>query len=108
MPPHRRPWIDWQRGLAVLLMIEVHALDAWLAPAARRGALHGGLAMLGGFAAPSFLFLAGVSLVLGDVARERRGESASTRRATALRRAGWLLGVAYAFRLAEYVLGGMF
>ena len=108
MSPHRRLWIDWQRGLAVLFMVEVHALDAWLAPAAPRGALHGVLTMLGGFAAPSFLFLAGLSLAMGDAARERRGESAWGRRATALRRAASLLVVAYLFRLAEYLLGGMF
>mgnify|MGYP003512960282 CR=1 FL=1 len=36
-PPRRKLWLDWQRGLAVLFMIEVHVLDAWLAPDARSG-----------------------------------------------------------------------
>jgi uncharacterized membrane protein len=107
MAPRRKLWTDWQRGLAVLLMIEVHAVDAWLAPAPAPGALHAALTMLGGFAAPSFLFLAGLSQILGDAKLARRGASAAERRATALWRAGWLLGVAYAFRLLEYVLGGM-
>ncbi len=89
-------------------MVEVHTLDAWLSPEVRAGAVHDVLRMLGGFAAPSFLFMAGLSQVLGDSALERRGVPLGARRARALRRALWLLGVAYAFRAAEYVLGGMF
>jgi hypothetical protein len=64
--------------------------------------------MVGGFAAPSFLFLAGLSQVLADAALERRGLSGAERRRVALRRAAWLLGAAYAFRALEYVLGARF
>ena len=32
----RRTYIDWARGIAVLLMIEAHTLDAWTRAAARR------------------------------------------------------------------------
>jgi surface polysaccharide O-acyltransferase-like enzyme len=114
----RKLWLDWQRGLAVLFMVEVHVLDAWLTPAARGapwplGLLSGSwitpyvvLNMIGGFAAPGFLFMAGLSQALADAAQERKGIAPGARRAQALRRALWLLGVAYAFRLAEYVLGG--
>ena len=104
----RKLWLDWERGLAVLFMVEVHTLDAWLAPNTGRGALHDILTMIGGFAAPSFLFMAGLSQVLGDTALARRGMLPSERRCKSLSRAVWLLGVAYAFRFAEYVLGGMF
>jgi uncharacterized membrane protein len=104
----RKHWLDWERGLAVLFMVEVHTLDAWLAPGAGRGLLHDVLTMVGGFAAPSFLFMAGLSQVLGDSALARRGVVLSERRRKALSRAIWLLGVAYAFRLGEYALGGMF
>ena len=104
----RKHWLDWERGLAVLFMVEVHTLDAWLAPGSGRGALHDVLRMIGGFAAPSFLFMAGLSQVLGDAALARRGVLPSERRRKSLSRAVWLLGVAYAFRFAEYVLGGMF
>jgi uncharacterized membrane protein len=105
-PPRRKLWLDWQRGLAVLFMIEVHVLDAWLAPGQGRSWPYAVLLMIGGFAAPGFLYMAGLSQALADAAQERRGLEPSARRRQALRRALWLLGVAYGFRLAEYVLGG--
>lgn len=108
MAAPRKLWLDWQRGLAVVCMVEVHALDAWLAPGAGRGPLNDALRMLGGFAAPSFLFMAGLSQVLADARLERRGISSGERCRKALLRALWLLGAAYAFRLLEYVLGGRF
>lgn len=115
--PRRKLWLDWQRGAAVLFMIEVHVLDAWLAPGARGapwpfGLLaagpspHAVLSMIGGFAAPGFLFMAGLSQALADAAQERKGIAPSERRTRALRRALWVLAVAYGFRIAEYVLGG--
>ncbi len=106
MASPRKLWLDWERGLAVLFMVEVHTLDAWLAPGTGRGFTHDVLMMIGGFAAPSFLFMAGLSQVLGDASLARKGVGAPERRRKALLRAAWLLGVAYAFRLAEYVLGG--
>jgi uncharacterized membrane protein len=104
--PRRKLWLDWQRGLAVLFMIEVHVLDAWLRPDARSGAAFDVLRMIGGLAAPGFLYMAGLSQALADAALGRRGVAPALRRAHAVRRALWLLGVAYGFRLAEYVLGG--
>src|SRR5574337_73368 len=106
MAAPRKRWLDRQRGLAVLLMVEVHTLDAWLAPGAGDGVLKDVLLMAGGFAAPAFLFMAGLSQVLGDAAQAARGAPPAERRRRASGRAVWLLGVAYAFRLAEYVLGG--
>ncbi|BDG06134.1 acyltransferase family protein [Anaeromyxobacter oryzae] len=102
----RKLWLDWQRGLAVLFMVEVHVLDAWLSPAARHGGPYAALLMLGGFAAPGFLYMAGLSQALADASQERKGVAPADRRRGALRRAVWLLGVAYGFRLAEYLLGG--
>jgi uncharacterized membrane protein len=106
LPSHRKLWLDWQRGVAVLFMIEVHVLDAWLSRAAPRSGAYALLLMVGGFAAPGFLYMAGLSQALADAAQERRGVAAADRRRGALRRAVWLLGVAYGFRLAEFVLGG--
>ncbi len=106
-PPSRRKlWLDWQRGLAGLVMGEVHALDAWLRPDARGGTAFDVLRMIGGLAAPGFLYMAGLSQALADAALERRGVAPALRRAQAVRRALWLLGVAYGFRIAEYLLGG--
>ncbi|HTP30194.1 MAG TPA: heparan-alpha-glucosaminide N-acetyltransferase domain-containing protein [Anaeromyxobacteraceae bacterium] len=105
--PPRKLWIDWERGLAVLLMVEAHAADAWLVPAAE-GPLRALLHTMGGFAAPLFLFLAGLSQVLVDARWRQRGASARERRRKAVSRAFVLLGVAYVFRFSEYVLGGMY
>ncbi len=102
----RKLWLDWQRGLAVLYMVEWHTYDAWRADAVAAGGWHDAVATVGGFAAPSFLYMAGMSQLLADAAAERKGAAPRARRRHAVRRALWLLGVAYAFRLVEYLLGG--
>ncbi len=102
----RKLWLDWQRGLAVLYMVEWHTYDSWRADAVATGPLHTLLGIVGGFAAPSFLYMAGMSQLLADGALERKGVAVGDRRARAVRRALWLLGVAYAFRFVEFVLGG--
>jgi uncharacterized membrane protein len=104
----RKLWLDWQRGLAVLYMVEWHTYDAWRADAVATGRAHDLVQTVGGFAAPSFLFMAGVSQLLADGAQERRGLAPAARRSGAIRRALWLLGVAYLFRVVEYVLGGAY
>src|SRR5512138_884077 len=101
----RKLWLDWQRGLAVLYMVEWHTYDSWRADAVAHGPSHTALSILGGFAAPSFLYMAGMSQLLADAALERKGLAAGERRRRAVRRALWLLGVAYAFRVVEFVLG---
>jgi hypothetical protein len=102
----RKLWLDWQRGLAVLYMVQWHTYDSWRADAVAQGPLHTFLGHVGGFAAPSFLYMAGMSQLLGDGALEKKGVPAGERRAKAVRRALWLLGVAYAFRVFEFVVGG--
>ena len=69
----RRGYLDWLRGAAVLLMIEAHTMDAWTLPSDRDGWPYRVAIVLGGFAAPAFLFLAGVALALAAASRERRG-----------------------------------
>jgi uncharacterized membrane protein len=60
----RLSYIDWMRGLAILVMIEAHVFDAWTRPSDRQSLAFGVSAVLAGFAAPMFLFLAGVSVAL--------------------------------------------
>ena len=104
----RKLWLDWQRGLAVLYMVEWHTYDSWRADAVAQGGAHDAIATVGGFAAPSFLYMAGMSQLLADAAAERKSVAPGERRLRAARRALWLLGVAYAFRLVEFVLGGAY
>jgi len=106
--PRRKLWLDWQRGLAVLYMVEWHTWDSWRSDAVASGAIHDLMGAIGGFAAPSFLYMAGMSQFLGDAAQERKGVPVPARRQATVRRALWLLGVAYLFRVFEYLAGGAF
>jgi uncharacterized membrane protein len=104
-PPARRlGYIDWMRGLAILIMIEAHVLDAWTRLADRPTRAFAWSAILAGFAAPMFLFLAGVSVSLAASSGERKTGSAATA-AARVRRRGWeVFGLAYLFRLQAYLL----
>ena len=100
----RQGYIDWARGLAVLIMMEAHAFDSWTRDADRHGAGFGYASILGGFAAPLFLFLAGVGVALSAESKLRRGESVE-RASQAVQRRGWqILALALLFRLQEYVV----
>ncbi len=59
-PSRRCDWIDQIRGWAVIVMIEVHMVNAWLLAGLRPGWLN----YLNGLVAPSFTLAAGFSLVL--------------------------------------------
>jgi uncharacterized membrane protein len=61
--PGRLFALDWLRGLAVLVMIQTHAL-ALLQPGLRQGRLFHALMLIDGLVAPTFLFTAGCSLGL--------------------------------------------
>jgi uncharacterized membrane protein len=100
----RLSYIDWMRGLAILIMIEAHVIDAWTRPSDRGSLAFGCAAILAGFAAPMFLFLSGVSAALGASAKARRsGDPAAA--AASVRRRGWqVFGLAYLFRLQAYML----
>jgi uncharacterized membrane protein len=100
----RRGYIDWLRGLAILIMIETHVLDAWTRPADRGSVLFGYAKVLGGFAAPLFLFLAGVAVVFATRARlKKTGSLALAARSVQIR--GWqIFGLALLFRFQAWVL----
>lgn len=100
----RRTYIDWLRGVAVLIMIEWHAIDAWTADSERSGQAFKALAFLGGWAAPLFLFLAGVAVPLAVESHMRRGMTAREASWT-LQKRGWqILLLAHVFRLQSYFL----
>lgn len=99
----RLGYVDWLRGLAVLLMMQTHAYDSWLAPAAKHTPFFGYSRLLGGAPAPLFLFLAGLSL--GLLVERRPGEHRRGVRQS-VRRGLQILGYAFAFRLGLLVTGG--
>lgn len=101
-PRHRLLHIDWHRGLAVLLMIQTHAIDAWLAPEDRGSWLYGKSQLLGGFPAPAFLFLAGLSACLAWGKIDRQELPLGRRLWPAVRRGLQIFGLALLFRFQEF------
>jgi uncharacterized membrane protein len=85
-------------------MIEAHTFDAWTRPANRGTSLFRALAVLGGFAAPLFLWLAGVGGVLSAQAALRRTGSRSEAAARVCRRGLEIFVLAFLFRLQAFVV----
>src|SRR5262249_16052742 len=61
--------VDFARALAILFMIQGHALDVLLAPIYRQGALFSGWLFLRGLTAPTFFTLAGISFTVAGLPR---------------------------------------
>jgi uncharacterized membrane protein len=102
----RRGYLDWLRGLAVLIMIEAHVIDSWTRAADRGTRAFGQSLILGGFGAPLFLFLAGIGVVLSAGSKARRsGDPAAASRAVQ-KRGLQIFALALLFRVQSYVLGG--
>ncbi|MEP7116608.1 MAG: heparan-alpha-glucosaminide N-acetyltransferase domain-containing protein [Acidobacteriota bacterium] len=103
--PTRRVWLDWVRGLAVIIMVLSHVVDAWTRDADRTRTAFYWSTFVGGIAAPAFLFLAGLGTSLSGTAKLRAGLSRASATRALLRR-GWIIfGLAFLFRLQSFVLG---
>ena len=102
----RKGYLDWLRGAAVVLMIQGHAVDSWTRVEDKPHAVYGLISLTWGIAAPLFLFLAGVSLVLAAGARLRQGRSEADAAALARRRGWQIFGLAFLFRLQAWVISG--
>jgi uncharacterized membrane protein len=99
----RRGYIDWLRGIAILIMVEAHTIDSWTRASDRNTVWFGRGQLLGGFAAPLFLFLAGVAVALS--ASAKAGKSDVRTAARMVRYRGWqILLCAWLFRLQAMVL----
>ena len=83
---------DWLRGVAVIVMIQTHALTL-LRPDLRTGAMWARLQWIDGLVAPAFIFAAGFSLALVQV-RGAAGGARWPRLRKTLRRLGEVLLVA--------------
>jgi uncharacterized membrane protein len=100
----RREYLDWLRGVAVLIMIEAHTLDAWTRPGDRASALYKWAVIVGGMGAPLFLLLAGVSVALAATSRASVLGSDAAAAATVRRRGARIYLYAFLFRLQSFVL----
>src|SRR5437870_12655460 len=99
---NRLTYLDWMRGLGVLIMLQGHVIDSWVRPQDRSGEWFWLSQFLGGLPAPIFLFLVGVSLALVLDRLRLKGASPWQLAMKVLRRSGWILFLAYAFRFEQY------
>jgi uncharacterized membrane protein len=100
----RRPSIDWLRGLAVLFMIAWHSMDAWTATTDLTSVGFSLVLFTAGWAAPLFLFLAGVSVPFAGATRLAAGVS-NSEASWALQKRGWqIFGLAHLFRFQSFLL----
>ena len=101
----RRGYLDWVRGLAVLIMIQAHVLDSWTRLDARGAWQFRWAIIVAGFGAPMFLFLAGTSAALSAGSKERRtGDRRAAARAV-MKRGVWIFFLAFVFRVQALILG---
>ena len=100
----RRAYIDWARGLAVLIMMQWHGVDAWVRPADRASRGFGYLGIIGGAAAPLFLWLAGLAVVMALEKTASRGTTRWAAAMTGVRRGFQIFGLAFVFRAQSFVL----
>jgi uncharacterized membrane protein len=106
-PPGNRPrrrYIDWARGVAVLVMIEAHTIDAWTRAADRESIAFRNARIVGGFAAPLFLWLAGIAAVLAAAATLRRTGSRAAAVEAVCRRGLEIFILAFLFRIQAFIV----
>jgi uncharacterized membrane protein len=100
----RRSYIDWARGIAVLVMIEAHAVDAWTRAADKSSVAYRDATILGGFAAPMFLWLAGLAVVLAATRHAERS-GCRTQAVNAIVRRGLVIYIlAFLFRVQAFIV----
>ena len=96
---NRLGFIDWTRGVATLIMLQGHVFHSFTSTELRESGPYIISQFVGGMPPAVFLFLTGVTLAFLMDGGERKGLSTSTRLQAALQRAGYLLGIAFLFRL---------
>lgn len=91
------------RGLAIVVMIECHAFNSFARADLREGGPYLLSQFVGGMAAPLFLFMSGMTLAFQMDSLDRRERSPGRRWLISLRRAGYILAVAFAFRFSNWL-----
>ncbi len=85
-------------------MIEAHTVDAWTRAADRATIAFRNATVLGGFAAPLFLWLAGIGLVLSATRAAERGSNRTAGVDAACRRGLEVFILAFLFRLQGFLV----
>jgi len=102
---NRLEYLDWVRGLGALIMLQGHVFHSYLKPELKESGPYLLSQFAGGLPPALFLFLTGVTLAFLMDSTERKGVPPLERVTTSLRRAGYLFGLAFAFRLQLWIFG---
>ena len=101
----RRSYLDFLRGIAVLLMIDAHMFDSWTRFPDRETEPFGLVMLLGGMGTTLFLTLAGVSVALSAGSKLRRTRDPAAASAAVAWRGLEIFALAFGFRLQAWILG---
>ncbi len=101
----RLPFLDWTRGMAATIMLQGHVFHSFARPETRESGPYVISQFIGGIAPAIFLFLTGVTLAFMMHGMERKAANGKDRVITALRRAGYLGLLAFAFRFQLFLFG---
>ncbi len=91
------------RGVAVIIMIECHTFNSLTRLDLRDGGPYVLSQFVGGMAAPLFLFMAGMTSAFQMDGLERRESNPLRRWRSALGRAGYIMAIAFAFRITNWL-----
>ena len=86
-------------------MIQAHVLDSWTRLDVRRTWQYAWAIIVGGFGAPLFLFLAGLSVALSAGSKSRPSGDDSSAAIVVMKRGGWIFFLAFVFRVQAWILG---
>ncbi|HZU25131.1 MAG TPA: heparan-alpha-glucosaminide N-acetyltransferase domain-containing protein [Bryobacteraceae bacterium] len=101
----RLAFLDWMRGCAVLIMLQGHVFHSYSRDDLRNGSPYLFSQFLGGIGPAVFLFLTGITLAFLLDRRERQGWAPTDRLKAGLRRACYLLMLAFLFRIQMWLFG---
>jgi uncharacterized membrane protein len=98
-------FLDWTRGLAVVIMLQGHVFHSFSRNDLRTQSAYMLSQFLGGIGPAVFLVLTGITLAFLMDRSERRLLSPAQRWVAALRRSGYLFLLAFLFRIQLWIFG---
>ena len=104
-PRLRRDYLDWLRGVAVLLMIVAHLFDSWTREPDRSTGAYRLVMIVGGMGTVLFLLLAGVAVGLSAGSKWRRTGDRRAAASAVARRGLEIFALAFLFRFQAWFLG---
>jgi uncharacterized membrane protein len=101
----RLTFLDWSRGLAVVIMLQGHVFHSFNRTDLRTDGPFMLSQFFGGIGPAIFLVLTGITLAFLMDRREEQGYDALSRWKFSIRRAGYLFSLAFLFRLQLWLFG---